>query len=88
MTKENLENMYKNFRDAENNYEAPKHKNTGLTATDSVRKRSKKSADDLLEKFPELAKLDQAQEKLKKIETPGAEEGNQGDGKDGPESTG
>ena len=71
MTQENLEKMYSHFRDLEKNYVAPPQRNTGLTATDSVIKTSKKSADDLLEKFPDLAKLDKVQEELKEIDTPG-----------------
>lgn len=88
MTKENLEKMYSHFRDLEKNYEAPPHKNSGLNSTTSMKKRSKKSADDLLAKFPDLKKLDKVKEKLKEVETPGAEEGNEGADEDGPEPTG
>lgn len=57
MTKENRERTYKHLRDLENNYE-PKDPslNKGPTATSTVRKRAKESADAILLKHPELEK--------------------------------
>ena len=54
MTKENREKVYKHFRYLENNYEAREGMNSGPTATATVRKRAKQSADEILKKHPEL----------------------------------
>lgn len=54
MTKENRERLYKHFRNLEKTYEALPHLNKGPTATATVRKRAKESADEILSKHPEL----------------------------------
>ena len=54
MTKENREKAYKHFRNLEKNYEALPHLNSGLTATEKVRKHAKEMADALLLRNPEL----------------------------------
>ena len=48
MTKENREKLYKHFRDLEKNYEAREGLNSGPTATQRVRAKSKESADAIL----------------------------------------
>ena len=79
MTKENREKAYKHFRDLEKNYEAREGLNSGPTATSKVRAESKKSADAILKKHPELAepvekpkaKAGKTKTKPKKVEEDG-----------------
>ncbi len=54
MTKENRERLYKHMRYLEKNYEARDGLNSGVTATASIRKKSKGNADAMLKRNPEL----------------------------------
>ena len=54
MTQENRERLYKDMRYSEKNYEARDGLNSGPTATATVRKRAKATADALLKQHPEL----------------------------------
>lgn len=65
MTKENLENAYKHFRDLEANYQALPHLDKGMKGTVDTRARAKIAADELLIRNPELAELDKPVEEKK-----------------------
>jgi len=69
MTKENRERLYKHMRYLEKNYEARDALNSGPTATKIVRENSKKTADALLKKNPELE--NQVKEEVKETKSKG-----------------
>ena len=62
MTEKNREAAYKHYRDLENTYEAAPHLDSNITSTESVRARSKESADALLKKYPELEVKEEVKE--------------------------
>ena len=75
MTKENRERQYKNFRKSELEYEALPHLNKGPTATSKIRANSKKLADAMLLKNPELSELDAKPEAKKETKPEEKEDG-------------
>lgn len=68
MTQKNRENAYKHFRDLEANYTARPTLDKGITATVRVRAESKKNAEALLKRNPELAQLDTPVKEEKPVE--------------------
>ena len=66
MTQSNRERAYKHFRELENTYTALPHLNKGMTATTRIRAESKKTADALLLRNPELDIKPEPKPKVKK----------------------
>ena len=63
MTKQNRETAYKHFRDLETNYTALSHLDKGMTSTVNLRARAKANAEALLLRNPELAQLNEKDNK-------------------------
>lgn len=66
MTEQNVKEMYKNFRNAQYNYEAREGLNSGLTATTYLRAKAGKDADALLKQFSYLKEPETKPKEVKK----------------------